>query len=81
MKGADGKPISDADVSVAVRHAGDAGDEDGGDAERGEAETVRARACTSAPGNVMMAGKWNATVSVKKGGKDVGQKKLTLTAK
>ncbi len=32
-------------------------------------------------GNVMMAGKWNVTVSVKQSGKEVGQKKLTLTAK
>ena len=32
-------------------------------------------------GNVMMAGKWNVTVSVKQGGEDLGQKKLILTAK
>jgi hypothetical protein len=29
----------------------------------------------------MMAGKWNVTVSVKQGGREIGQKKLTLTAK
>jgi hypothetical protein len=29
----------------------------------------------------MMAGTWNVTVSVKKNGKEVGQKKLALTAK
>jgi hypothetical protein len=32
-------------------------------------------------GQVPMAGKWNVTVSVKQGGKEVGQKKVTLTAK
>jgi len=32
-------------------------------------------------GQVMVAGKWNVTVSVKQGGKEIGQKKLTLTAK
>ena len=32
-------------------------------------------------GTVMMAGKWNATVMVMKGGKDIGQKKVILTAK
>ena len=32
-------------------------------------------------GNVGMAGKWNTTVMVMKSGKDVGQKKVTLTAK
>jgi hypothetical protein len=32
-------------------------------------------------GNVMMTGNWNVTVSVKKNGKEVGQKKLALTAK
>jgi len=29
----------------------------------------------------MMAGKWNVTLSVKQGGKEIGQKKVTLTAK
>jgi len=32
-------------------------------------------------GQVMMAGKWNVTVSVKQGGREIGQKTLTLTAK
>ncbi len=32
-------------------------------------------------GNVMMAGTWNVTVSVKQGGKEVGHKTLALTAK
>ena len=32
-------------------------------------------------GQVMMAGQWTATVSVKQNGKEVGQQKVTLTAK
>jgi len=80
VKGADGKPISDADVSVlfvmpampAMKMAEMRND-------------VKLK--PSGPGmymgsgNVMMAGKWNVTVSVKQGGKEVGQKKLALTAK
>jgi YtkA-like len=80
VKGADGKPISDADVSVlfvmpampAMKMAEMRND-------------VKLK--PSGPGmymgsgNVMMPGKWNVTVSVKKNGKEVGQKKLALTAK
>jgi len=32
-------------------------------------------------GTVAMAGQWNTTVSVKRNGKEIGQKKVTLTAK
>jgi hypothetical protein len=32
-------------------------------------------------GNVMMAGKWNVTISVKQNGKEIGQKKVAVTAK
>ena len=80
VKDADGKPISDADVSVlfvmpampAMKMAEMRND-------------VKLK--PSGPGlymgsgSVMMAGKWNVTVSVKQGGKEVGQKKLALTAK
>ena len=80
VKGADGKPVSDAEVSVlfvmpampAMKMA-----------EMRNEVTLK----PSGPGmymgsgNVMMAGKWNVTVSVKQGGKEAGQKKLALTAK
>ena len=80
VKGADGKPVSDADVSVlfvmpampAMKMAEMRND-------------VKLK--PSGPGmymgsgNVGMAGKWNTTVMVMKSGKDVGQKKVTLTAK
>jgi hypothetical protein len=32
-------------------------------------------------GNVMMAGNWDATVMVMRGGQEIGNKKLTVTAK
>ena len=32
-------------------------------------------------GNVMMAGAWDATVSVKRGGQEIGSRKLSVTAK
>ena len=48
---------------------------------RNEAKLKPARDGTyTGPGNVMMAGKWNVTVSVKRGGKELDRKKLTLTA-
>jgi hypothetical protein len=80
VKGADGKPVSDADVSVlfvmpampAMKMA----------EMRNEVKLKPAGSgMYKGPGNVMMAGKWNVTVSVKRGGKEVGQKTLALTAK
>ena len=35
----------------------------------------------SGTGEIMMAGQWNVTVSVKQAGKEIGSKKLTLSAK
>jgi hypothetical protein len=80
VNGADGKPIADADVSVmlvmpampAMKMA----------EMHNEVMLKPAAAGTyTGTGQVMMAGKWNVTVSVKKAGKELGQKKLTLTAK
>ena len=80
VNGADGKPVADADVSVmlvmpampAMKMA----------EMRNEVMLKPAAAGTyTGTGQVMMAGKWNVTVSVKKGGKELGQKKVTLTAK
>jgi len=80
VKGTDGKPVSGADVSVlfvmpampAMKMA----------EMRNEVKLKGSvPGLYTGPGNVMMAGKWNVTVSVKQGGKEVGQKKLTLTAK
>ena len=80
VKGADGKPVTDADVSVlfvmpampAMKMA----------EMRNEVKLKPSGAgMYMGSGNVMMAGTWNVTVMVMKGGKDLGQKKLTLTAK
>ena len=80
VKGADGKPLSDADVSVlfvmpampAMKMA----------EMRNEVKLKPTGPGTyMGSGNVMMAGAWNVTVSVKQAGKEIGQKKLTLTAK
>ena len=79
VKGADGKPVSDADVSVlfvmpampAMKMA----------EMRNEVKLkhVGAGKYTGA-GQVMMKGIWTVTVSVKENGAEVSQKKLTLTA-
>jgi hypothetical protein len=80
VKGADGKPVSDADVSVlfvmpampAMKMA----------EMRNEVKLKPSGpGMYMGSGNVMMAGKWNVTVSVKRGSKELGQKKLALTAK
>jgi len=78
VKGEDGKPLVDADVSVVfVMPATPQMAE-----MKNEVKLKATRPGTYAgSGNVMMAGKWNVTVSVKRNGKEVGQKTLALTAK
>jgi hypothetical protein len=80
VKGAGGKPVSDADVSVllvmpampAMKMA----------EMRNEVKLKPSGpGMYMGPGSVMMAGTWNVTVSVKQGGKEIGQKKLSVTAK
>jgi hypothetical protein len=80
VKGADGKPMSDADVSVLfVMPAMPAMKMP---EMRNEVKLKPSGpGMYMGPGHVMMAGKWNVTVIVKQGGKEVGQKRLTLTAK
>lgn len=75
-----GQPVTDADVSVELFMAAMpamnmpemrnsvALTHDGGGRYRGT-------------GNVMMAGSWDATVSVKRNGQDVGARKVPLVAK
>jgi len=78
VKGADGKPLADADVSVLfVMPATPAMGE-----MRNEVKLKSAGAGKyTGMGQAMMAGKWNVTVSVKQRGKEVGQKTIALTAK
>ena len=80
VKDADGKPVSDADVSVlfvmpampAMKMA----------EMRNEVKLKPSGpGMYKGAGDVMMAGNWTVTVMVKQGGKEVGTKKLALTAK
>jgi len=78
LKGTDGKPVENADVSIVFVMP-----PMGAMAEmRNE---VKLKSAGSGKyigsGNVMMAGKWNVTISVKQNGKEIGQKKVAVTAK
>jgi hypothetical protein len=78
VKGADGKPINDAEVSVLFVMPKTATMAE----MRNEVKLKPfGNGMYMGPGNVMMAGKWNTTVSVKQGGKEIGRKTVTLTAK
>ena len=78
VKGADGKPLTDAEVSVVFVMPKTATMAE----MRNEVKLKPSGAgMYMGPGSVMMAGTWNVTLSVKQGGKEIGQKKLTLTAK
>ena len=79
VKGADGKPVADADVSVVfVMPAMPAMKMP---EMRNEAKLRSAGGGKyTGTGNVMMAGRWEVTVLVKQKGKEIGQKKVTVTA-
>ena len=78
VKGANGQPISDADVSVVLIMPKTATMAE----MRNEVKLKPSgNRMYMGSGNVMMAGKWTPTVMVMKGGKDIGQKNVTLTAK
>ena len=78
VKGADGKRINDADVSVVLVMPKTAKMAE----MRNEVKLKPSgNGMYMGSGNVMMAGTWNATVMVMRGGKDIGQKKVTLAAK
>jgi nitrogen fixation protein FixH len=79
VKDAKGQPVSDADVSVTlVMPAMPAMNM----AEMRNAVTLKSAGAGkySGKGQVMMAGTWNVTVTVKKAGKPIGEKKTTLIA-
>ena len=78
VKGADGKPVKNADVSILFVMP-----PSGAMAEmRNEVKLKSAGGGKyTGSGTVMMAGKWNTTISVKQNGKEIGQKKVTVTAK
>jgi YtkA-like protein len=75
-----GKPVADADVSVLFVMP--AMPEMKMAEMRNEVKLTSAGAGTySGKGKILMSGTWTVTVSVKKGGKEIGVKKLDLTAK
>ena len=79
VKDAKGQPVSDADVSVTlVMPAMPAMNM----AEMRNAVTLKSAGAGkySGKGQVMRAGTWNVTVTVKKAGKPIGEKKTTLIA-
>ena len=80
MRDANGKPIDDAEVTVQFFMP--AMPTMNMPAMRSEAKLSPAGAGVyRGSGQVMMVGKWNATVSVKQGGKEIGQKKVIVSAK
>jgi hypothetical protein len=78
VKGADGKPLENADVSIIFVMP-----PMGAMAEmRNEVKLKPSGGGKYAgSGNVMMAGRWNVTISVRQNGKQIGQKKIVVTAK
>ena len=80
VTGDDGKPIADAEVSVMLTMPAMPAMKM--PEMHNEVMLKAAEAGTyTGTGQVMAAGKWNVTVTVKHAGKQLGQKKLTLTAK
>jgi hypothetical protein len=78
VKGPDGKPVTDGDVSVRFYMAAmESMPEMRNSISLKHVADGRYRGT----GNVMMAGRWDVTVVVTKGGKEVGSRKLAITAK
>ena len=80
VKGPDGKPITDAEVSVQFFMAAMPAMKM---PEMKNTVTLKHQKDGTyvGTGQVMMAGKWDATVMVKRAGKELGSKKFPITAK
>lgn len=80
VKGPDGKPITDADVTVQFYMAAMP---EMKMPEMKNTVTLKHQKDGTyvGTGQVMMAGKWDATVIVKRAGKELGSKKFPITAK
>ena len=80
VKGPDGKPITDADVTVQFYMAAMP---EMKMPEMKNTVTLKHQKDGTyvGTGQVMMAGKWDATVMVKRAGKELGSKKFPITAK
>jgi membrane fusion protein, copper/silver efflux system len=80
VKDASGKPVEDAEVTVQFLMP--AMPTMNMPAMRSEAKlTPASGGIYRGTGQVMMAGKWNVTISVKRNGREVGQKTIVVTAK
>ena len=80
IKGPDGKPMTDADVSLTF-HMAAMPEMNMPEMRNRVALKHRAKGQYRGTGNVMMAGRWDVTVVVKKGEKEIGSRKFTVTAK
>lgn len=78
VKDASGKPVTDAEVSAMFYMAAM-----GAMPEMKNTVTLKHQkeGRYVGTGQVMMAGKWDVTVSVKRAGKEIGSKKFPITAK
>ena len=80
VKGADGKPMTGADVSVLFVMPAMLAMQMPEMRNNVKLKSTGAGMYTGS-GAVMMAGTWNVTIGVSQGGKVLGQKKVTLTVK
>ena len=80
IKGPDGKPMTDADVSLTFYMAA-MPEMNMPEMRNSVALKHRAKGQYRGTGNVIMAGRWDVTVVVKKGDKEIGSRKFTVTAK
>jgi hypothetical protein len=75
-----GQPVTDADVSVELFMAA-MPSMNMAEMKNSVPLTHEGNGRYSGAGNVMMAGSWDATVSVKRGGQEIGNRKVALVAK
>ena len=80
VKGPDAKPITDADVSV-VFYMAAMPSMNMPEMRNSIPLKHDAKGLYRGTGNVMMGGRWDVTVTVKRGGKEIGSKKFVVTAK
>lgn len=79
VKGADGTPITDASVSVAF-YMPPMPSMNMPEMRNSVTLKHETEGRYRGTGNVAMAGRWEVTVAVKRGGKEIGSRKLTVTA-
>ena len=80
VKGPDGKPITDADVTV-LFHMAAMPSMNMPEMKNTVTLKHQKEGTYVGSGQVTMAGKWDTTVSVKRAGKEIGSKKFPITVK